>query len=88
MGSRHDYAIKGKFFAFLGPGSSVLDCHWRENFFKLGNGFSFSWSRLAFFAKQCVATAPSNVNVVERNIERLRAGFELFTVVKCRFFFA
>ena len=52
MGSRQDYAINGMIFAFFGSCSGVLDCGWRRNFFKNGDGFSFSKSRFVFLAKQ------------------------------------
>ena len=60
MGSRHDYAINGMFFAFFGTGSGVIDFDWRS-FFKTEDVFSFSESRLAFLTKQFVPSLPNLV---------------------------
>ena len=41
MGNRHDYAINGMIFDFIGTGSGVAVCDWRRNFFKKEDGISF-----------------------------------------------
>ena len=38
-------------------------CDWRRNFFRKGDGFPFSYSRLVFLAKQCVPSPPNNIIV-------------------------
>ena len=63
MGSWHDYAIEGMIFTFAGSGSDLLDSDWRKNLFNNGDGFSFSWARLVFLAKECVRSALNNILV-------------------------
>ena len=42
MGCRHDYIKNEITSAFFGLGSDVLGSDLRQNFFKYGDGFSFS----------------------------------------------
>ena len=88
MGSRDDYAIYGMIFAFFGSSSGVLDCGWRINFFKDGDGFFFNVVTCRFSCKaMCTITTKQHscrFLVLKRNIQNVRAGFALFAVVKIR----
>ena len=62
MGVRHDCAIKGRIFAFLGSSSGGIEYDWRKNFYRIGAGFPFTYSRLVFLARQWVPSTPININ--------------------------
>ena len=42
IGNGYVYSIFGLDLSFFGSSSDVLGCDWRRNFFKNGDGFSFS----------------------------------------------
>ena len=70
-------------FCFFGSGSGVLDCDWRRFFFRNGDGFWFSLSRLAFSTKQFVQSPPKKIGFlfVERNFQNVAVHFALQTIV-------
>ena len=88
MESRHGYAIDGMISAFFGSRSDVLDCDWRRNFLKNGYGFSSLkfevTSRFPCKAMCTITTKEHNcwLLVHKRNIQHVRGGFALFTVVE------
>ena len=63
MGSRHNYALFGEFFAFFESSCRVVDCDWWKNFSENGTGFSFFFSRLVFYAKQRLPSPPNDIIV-------------------------
>ena len=89
MGSRHDYAMNRRSFAFFGSVSGVVDCDWRRKNLKNELVSHFCNHEPSFRKTMCAIDAKQHkcfFLVLENNIQNLATGFALFTVVETKGF--